>query len=331
VLVQHLTRAGWSVVVRRTAENVMGTLPIFAVLFIPVAIGLHHTHHHWWHYEPGVDPILDHKRVFLNPTFFFVRVVIYFGVWTWLSMTLRRRSVEQDQTGNVELSKRNWKLSTGGMALFALSITFAAIDWIKSMDPHWFSTMWGVYYFAGAAVGIFSTMVVVNMSLQRDGYLVGIINQEHFHDIGKLLFGFVVFWSYIAFSQYFLIWYANIPEETIWFTHRLHGSWRGVGLLLMFGHFFLPFFFLLPRGIKRRRSTLLIGACWVLFIHYVDLYWVIMPMLHPDGFSPSLVDLTAWLGVGGVFLGAFAYLASKDALLPVKDPRLPESLAFENF
>lgn len=331
VLIQFLAKAGWSVVVRRVAENVMGTLPLFAILFIPVALGLSHTHHHWWHYEPGHgDPILDGKAPFLNPTFFFIRAVFYFAVWTGLSILLRSTSTKQDETGDHELTHKLQFMSAPGTILFALTITFAAIDWMKSMEPHWFSTMWGVYYFAGSVVAIFATLSVLTIWLQRDGYIHKIVNAEHYHDLGKLLFGFVVFWSYIAFSQYFLIWYANLPEETLWFEHRYHHGWENVGLMLILGHFFIPFFFLLPRGMKRNPTTLVVGALWVLGIHYVDLYYVIMPVLDSKGPSPGLTDLLSLVGVVSLFLATFAALSTRSELVPVKDPRLPESLAFHN-
>jgi hypothetical protein len=329
VMVQFLARAGWSVVVRRVAENVMGTLPLFAVLFIPVAVGLHHTHHHWWGVEPGHDHLVDHKAPYLNQPFFFIRVVFYFAVWIFLALTFWRSSTRQDETGDHELTHKMQWWSAPGMLLFALTVTFAAIDWMKSMEPHWFSTMWGVYFFAGCVIAIFSMLSTLIIALQRTGHLQKVINAEHFHDLGKLSFGFVVFWSYIAFSQYFLIWYANIPEETLWFEHRYHHGWETVGALLIVGHFFIPFFFLLPRGIKRNPATLIIGAAWLLFIHYVDIYYIVMPVFS-KGPQPGILDLLCLVGVMGLFLATFSALASRSELVPVKDPRLPESLAFHN-
>ncbi len=330
VIVQFLVKAGWSVVVRRVAENMMMTLPVFAILFIPLAFGFHHTHHHWWHYEAGTDPILDAKLPFLNPPFFFVRAAVYLAVWSGLALLFWRASTTQDETGDHEITYRLQKLAPGGLILFALSLTFAAIDWMKSMDPHWFSTMWGVYYFSGAVVAVFAMMIVLVLWLQRDGMLAKIINAEHYHDLGKLLFGFMVFWSYIAFSQYFLIWYANIPEETLWFQHRSVGGWSSVGQLLIVGHFVVPFFFLLPRGIKRHPTTLLLGAIWMLVMHYVDLYYVVMPVHDHHGPHPSVADILCLVGVVGIFLGVFGYVCRRAELVPRRDPRLPESLAFEN-
>ena len=330
VLIQFLVKAGWSVVVRRIAENVMGTLPLFAILFVPLVFGFHDTHSHWWSVEPGVDSLLDGKRGYLNQPFFFVRAVVYFAIWIWLAQRFRKQSVAQDESGDQGITWKLQGLAPVGVILFGLTVTFAAIDWIKSMDPHWYSTMWGVYFFAGCLVAIFSSLAILTLWLQRGGVLHKVINVEHYHDIGKLMFGFTVFWTYIAFSQYFLIWYANIPEEQLWFEHRSHGGWREVGMFLAIGHFFVPFFFLIPRAIKRNPVTLFIGAAWLLFIHYVDIYFMIMPV-YSHGFDPSVVDVLALVGVVCLFLAAFARLSLSADLVPRKDPRLPESLAFENF
>lgn len=330
VIVQFLVRAGWSVVVRRIAENVMGTLPLFAILFVPVYLGLHHTHHHWWGHDISHDPLLVHKAPYLNQSFFTVRAFFYLAVWTVLSMAFLRWSTSQDRSGDHDVTRRLQWWSAPALVLFAITITFAAVDWMKSMEPHWFSTMWGVYYFAGSVVSIFAGLSILVLWLQRDGFVRGIINEEHRHDLGKLLFGFTVFWSYIAFSQYFLIWYANLPEETLWFEHRSHGGWQNIGAALIVGHFFIPFFFLLPRAIKRNPTTLFLGAIWLLGIHYVDLYFVVMPVLHTKGVHFAASDLLALVGVVSLFLGAFAYVSGRSELVPVKDPRLPESLAFEN-
>jgi hypothetical protein len=171
---------------------------------------------------------------------------------------------------------------------------------------------------------------VVAVAMRRAGLLETIINAEHLHDIGKLLFAFTSFWAYIAFSQFFLIWYANLPEETTWYKARMEGSWMTVSLLIMAGHFGIPFFYLMGRAVKRRGSTLAIGGVWLLAMHFVDLYWQVMPTLHPEGFRPSLLDVASLLTVGGCFVAAAGWLLRRQALVPLRDPRLAESLAFEN-
>ena len=331
VIVQFLAKAGWSVVVRRVAENIMGTIPLFVVLFVPVLIGFHHTHHHWWGGHHADDPLIAHKAPYLNEPFFLARAAFYFATWLALSYLFRSISTKQDETGDHDATRRLQWLAPIAIALFAVTITFAAIDWMKSMDPHWFSTMWGVYYFAGSVVAIFASLSVLTIWLQKDGLVNRIISAEHYHDLGKLLFGFTVFWTYIAFSQYFLIWYANIPEETLWYEHRAHHGWENIGVTLMVGHFFIPFFFLLPRAMKRNPVTLTIGALWLLTIHYVDMYFIVMPIHDTHGPHFSIVDVLCLAGVVSLFLGAFAFVSGRAHLVPVKDPRLPESLAFENF
>jgi hypothetical protein len=329
VLIHYAAKAGWSVVVRRLSENVMGTLCIFAVLFIPIVIGMDTIFHHWTH--PGADdPILAGKAGYLNSTFFIVRAVIYFAIWTFVSWWFLNKSVGQDTSGDQSVTRTMQKRSAPAIAAIAVSLSFASFDWIMSLDPHWYSTMFGVYYFAGCLVGIFSLLTLLGMALQRTGILEKEITTEHYHDLGKYMFAFLVFWSYIAFSQYMLIWYANIPEETLWIKHRTTGGWELVAYALMIGHFAIPFFFLLPRTIKRNRALLRLGAIWLLLMHFVDLYWLVMPTLHPE-LHPSLIDLTTMIGVGGFFFAAFGWLARKHAIIPTKDPRLQESLAFENF
>jgi len=331
VLIHHATRAGWSVVVRRFAETLMSVLPVMGLLFLPLLAGMEDLFH-WMH--PEGDPILEGKVGYLNPTFFVVRVIIFFAIWSLLARFFYKNSTAQDTDSSDSITHRMRWWAPMGIALYALSSTFAAVDWMMSLDPHWFSTIFGVYYFAGSAIAVFSSLVIISMLLQRMGVLQDVITEEHYHDLGKLMFGFTVFWTYIAFSQYFLIWYANLPEETMWFDHRSHGTWLWVGVFLCVGHFGLPFFFLMSRTVKRVRKALLFGACWMLFIHWVDMYYVIQPVLtHNQGGQDAgihLLDLTTFIGIGGIFIAAFAKKLTSHPLIPLRDPRLGESLSFEN-
>jgi hypothetical protein len=190
--------------------------------------------------------------------------------------------------------------------------------------------MFGVYFFAGSWVGFIALLSVVVPAMRGSGLLTTIISKEHLQDIGKFLFAFTAFWAYIAFSQFFLMWYGNMPEETIFFKMRMDGSWLSVSLLLLFGHFFAPFFYLMGRSVKRNGATLALGGMWILLMHFVDLYWQVMPTLHPEGVSPSLLDVAALMAVGGSFMATAGWLMRRQALVPVRDPRLAESLAFEN-
>ena len=214
--------------------------------------------------------------------------------------------------------------------MLALTQTFASVDWIMSLTPHWYSTMFGVYFFAGSFVGFIALLSVMTVAMQRAGLLETVVTAEHLHDLGKFLFAFTAFWAYIAFSQFLLVWYANLPEETIFYKARIEGSWRAVSILLMVGHFGVPFLYLMGRTVKRNGLTLAVGGVWLLLMHFVDLYWQVMPTLHPPGVRPSALDVAAFVAVGGVFVAAVGWLMRRQALVPLRDPRLPESLAFEN-
>jgi hypothetical protein len=199
-----------------------------------------------------------------------------------------------------------------------------------SLTPHWYSTIFGVYFFAGSFVGFIAFLSVVVVAMRRAGLLDTVISAEHLHDIGKFLFAFTAFWAYIGFSQFFLMWYANLPEETIWYKARMEGSWMQVSLFLMAGHFVAPFFYLMGRSVKRNGATLAVGGAWLLAMHFVDLYWQVMPTLHPEGLRPSALDVAALVAIGGCFVAAASWLLRRQALVPLRDPRLAESLAFEN-
>lgn len=329
VLSQLASRAGWSVAVRRLAEHVGGTLPLFALLFVPVALGLHDLYH-WTHEEAAADPILSQKLGYLNEGFFYARAAGYLAIWTLMSWWFRRESLRQDREAAPGITRRLQSASAPALLVFALTLTFASFDWIMSLEPHWYSTIFGVYYFSGAAVGIFSLLALLALFLSRQGLLAGAVTIEHLHDLGKLLFAFVVFWAYIAFSQFMLIWYGNIPEETAFFAERWNEGWRPVSVALALGHFVVPFFFLLPRTIKRHRTTLAAGAVWMLAMHYLDLYWLVLPVFRPESPAFHVVDLATFVAVGGFFLAALGWLLARPALVPVGDPRLAESLSFEN-
>jgi len=236
-------------------------MPCLAVLFLPIFVPLllEKSSLYVWA-DPSVvaDDEALHQKVayYLNPGFFAVRAVLYFVVWIGLARFFLRRSITQDESGDPALTQRMERGSPAALLLFALTVTFASFDWLMSLEPKWFSTIFGVYYFSGAAVGFLAAIILLVMLLQATGRLTSSVTVEHYHDLGKLLFGFVVFWGYIAFSQYMLIWYANIPEESVWYLARQQGSWKWVSLVLLFGHLLIPFFGLLPREAKRRKLSL---------------------------------------------------------------------------
>lgn len=329
VIVQHATRSGWSVVVRRIAENMSMVLPIFAILFIPIFLGRHELFH--WLHDGAADHdvILQGKTPYLNDTFFSVRSFVYLVIWAWSAAFFYKKSVQQDKTGDHSLTYKMQSRSYPFLVAFVLTITFASFDWIMSLDPHWYSTIFGVYVFTGSVVGGFAFLTLVTVFMRSTGLLRDIISVEHIHDLGKLVMGFMVFWAYIAFSQYFLIWYGNIPEETVFYAHRYHDGWGEVTLALAIGHFVLPMMFLMSKHVKRNSITLTLSVLWMIFFHYVDIYWLVMPNFHKE-FLYTGVDLAALVGIGGIFIGMLALLTKKQTLIPIKDPRLSESLAFEN-
>lgn len=330
VLVQHLTRAGWSVVVRRFAENIASVLPVFLVLFIPILFSL-------FEHEQIIFPWLHHGHVsaskakYLNSTFFIIRALFYFAFWSFASYRLRKLSIMQDQTGDPSIAGQLQTYAPPMVLAFGLTISFAAFDWLMSLDPHWFSTIFGVYFFAGCAVSIFAVLSLILIKANESHQMRHIVSVEHMHDVGKFLFGFTVFWAYIAFSQFFLIWYANIPEETIFYKHRFEGTWADASAALLFGHFIFQFLLLLPRGSKRNGIVLKFAACWALVFHYLDIYWLIMPNRDPHGVHFQFADAGAFLFVGGVVIYMVAQQMSKNHLIPIKDVRLQESLSFENY
>ena len=331
VLIHFATQAGWGIVVRRLAENTMGTLPLFALLFVPVTLGMGELFP-WVHgIASGHDHHLLGKAPYLNTPFFVGRAVFYFTCWSAIAMFFVFRSRAQDGSGSHAISLTLRRLSGPAIIVLALTQSFAAIDWIMSLDPYWYSTIFGVYWFAGSFVSFFAFLTLMVLLFRRAGLMGNAVGTEHFHDLGKLLFAFTVFWAYIGFSQFFLIWYGNIPEETIFFRDRLVGSWRTVSLLLAGGHFIVPFFFFMPRTIKRHPGFLAIGSIWLLLMHGVDLYWLVMPTMHPDGVSIGALDVTSFLAVGGFFVAVVSWLMLGSPLVPIRDPRLPESLSFENF
>jgi hypothetical protein len=329
-LFMYACQGGWGIVVRRLCETVFATIPVMAVLFVPLVLGLQELYP--WS-VPGAaeqDALLRWKAPFLNVPFFLIRAAIYYVCWSFIALLYYRLSRGQDETGDPAVSARLRKFAGPAIIVMALTTTFASIDWVVSLTPHWYSTMFGVYFFAGSFIGFIALLSVLVPAMRGAGLLDTMITAEHLHDLGKFLFAFMCFWAYIGFSQFFLIWYANLPEESFWFKARLEGSGEFASLLLMAGHFGVPFLYLMGRDVKRNGRTLAIGGIWLLAMHFVDIYWQVMPTLHPEGLRPSVLDVAALLAVGGCFVAATGWLMRRQALVPLRDPRLDESLAFEN-
>lgn len=329
VLIQHLSRAGWSVTVRRVPEILMKNIGLMIILFIPVAFKIPELFH--WA-DPSAlahDYLLQVKQPYLNKPFFLIRSVSYFVIWILISRYYFNQSTKQDIEGGEAITDRLQNRSAVSILLFSLSFTFAAFDWLMSLSPHWFSTIFGVYVFANSVLAALCATSLIYLLLRKFGYLKEIVTVEHYHDLGKLIYGFVIFWAYVAFSQYFLIWYANIPEETVWYLHRLNGSWKYFAAFIIIGHFIFPLFGFMSRYAKRHLGYHAFMASFILIMCYCDTYYIAMPNISKT-FHLGLADITSILGIGGLFIASIFYTLGKVSLIPVKDPRLSESLHFEN-
>ncbi len=337
VVLHHASRAGWSVCVRRVSEIVAANVLLLAVLFLPILLAAFFAGkslYEWTDLAAIADEhtlhMLEAKRGYLNLPFFTARAILYFGVWGGLIWFFWRGSLRQDQSGDVGLSLRMERVSYPALIAFALTITFASFDWIMSLTPVWFSTIFGVYFFSGAAVGAMATIILLLIGLQATGRLTNAVTPEHYHELGKLLYGFIIFWGYMAFSQYMLIWYANMPEETVWYLPRQQYGWTAVSLILLFGHLLIPFFGLMSREVKRRKALLGFWAVWMLVVHWLDVQYLVMPHVNETGFPLGPVDICCLTGLGLVWFAGILVLAGQRPLVPTKDPRLGESLGFEN-
>jgi len=329
--------ARWYVVVRRLLETLPSALVVLAVMFVPIALGLRRIYP--W-VDPGAAPgahgdakmalhLWEHRHAWLNVPFFLVRAVLYLLVLLGVGALLRGYSLRQDGSGDPGLTLRRRRLAAGGLPFVALAITFAAVDWQMSLSAFVFSTIFGVYWFAGSLVAAIGVLIIAVAAASREEPLKGALNANHVHSLGKYLFAFTAFWAYIAFSQYLLIWIANLPEEVPWYLVRTDSGWKGVGVFLVLFQFVLPFVILLSRPLKRRIGPLVVMSVWILVAHYVDVYWVVMPPYSPAGPRPSFMDLAALVGVGGV---AAAFVVSRlrgHPLIPARDPGLAESLRYE--
>lgn len=346
LLVFHSLNAGWVITCRRVFENGASLLWIsfpllFSIYFIELfGKGVLLT---WMGDAAHADVLLQKKAAYLNPTFFFVRVLIYCVVWSFLGWRFSSLSRKSDVTGDRSLGRKARYTAGWGILLFALSVAFAAFDFLMSMDYRFFSTMWGVYFFASCALSGVSVVVLTLSILRSRGKLVGLVTDEHFHDLGKLMFAFVVFWAYISFSQYFLIWYSNIPEETAWFVYRKSEGWMWLFWTLCVGHFIVPFLIIIWRGVKRSALLLPLMAVFLIVMTVMDMYWIIRPMVYvpndavvqggltDPGAVGFLLDAAGVVGVLGVWGWLLTLRVESGWLLPIKDPMLHESLKHKNY
>lgn len=331
VLIHFATKAAWSATLRRIAENVSLTLPVLFVLGIVCYLGRHTIFEHWLSAESFTDSVLQQKRWYLNWSFFLSRSCVYLALFSGVAILFARRSFVQDKVGGLQITMQLQKWSYSALIACGMATTFAAFDWIMSLDPHWYSTIFGLYFFAGCYVAFMSFLSIAVFTFRaRNEKLKQIFNLEHVHDLGKQVFGYSCFWAYAAFAQYLLIWYGNLPEETMWYAVRQSEGWWAIWILLCVGHFIVPFLFLMSRTVKRMPILVCAIGIWVLMMHYIDLYWLIIPNYSKSGPMFSLMDLVLFLTFGALFLAIFVSLAKKRSVYPIRDPRLEESLNYEN-
>lgn len=321
LMLQHLTGGGWGFVIRRVLEAATRTLPLVVLLFVPIFLGAHWIYRWTDHAYMATHEALELKSAYLNLPFFAIRAAIYFAIWLLLAFFLNRWSKLQDQTADRELAKRMRVLSGPGMVLLVFSVTFASIDWFMSLDPEWYSTIYGFIFVAAWALSALAFVIAVMAWLSRQEPMSEIVAQLHFHDLGKLLLALVMLWSYFAFSQYLIIWSGNLPEEIHWYEPRTRGGWGAVALIVIVLHFAFPFLFLLSRSLKRNAGKLVIVAALILVMRLFDLLWTIAPTFTHEHFHISWMDIVGPIGMGGLWLAFFAWQLNERPLIPINDPQ----------
>jgi hypothetical protein len=326
--IEYLSGAVWSVPFRRVAEINSSLIFIVPLLIVPIILNIHSLYH-WTHHDVvQTDPILRNKAPYLNETFLIIRTIVFLALWIIFYLLFISNSRRQDKSFEQKLTKRNAVVSAIFMPIFAISLTFFAIDWLMSLEPHWYSTIFGVYYFAGsflAALGIFTYASVL---LNENGYLVEGLGPDHYYSMGALLFAFTNFWAYIAFSQFMLIWYANLPEETFWFINRGSGSWFYMSIGIIFVKFIVPYIILLPQPAKMDPKRLKIAALWISFAHYYDLFWIVMPTYSKNGVPLNWFEIVPIILGIGLTLVVFYFVGNKTNLVPIGDPKLKRGIEF---
>jgi hypothetical protein len=340
-MANHAARARWHVVIRRAIEVIHASLPIFVVLFIPILLASKHLF--VWVDPPSslakdVIESIEHKRAWLNVPFLVIRAVVYFGVWLLVSELLWRYSVVQDKDPAARWTVRQRKWGSAGLPLVGFTVTFASFDWLMSLNPTWFSTMFGVYFISGFFLASLALLtIVVTLARGEPDSFGALATEAHFHNLGKLLLSFVAFWGYIAFSQYMLMWHADLPQEVSWVLVRTRGDWKPVAVLLVVGHFLVPFFLLLSRDLKLKPVRLSVLCAWILFIHWVDLFWLVMPTAQlygmgtqwkPESLNLHWTLITSFAGVGGIAIAFTLWRARGQAPVPIGDPFLDDSLEY---
>jgi hypothetical protein len=326
LMLHHLVGGRWGFVIQRVLESAAQTFPLMAAFFVPILFGMQALYP-WARPEAvAADPALQGKAAYLNVPFFIARAAVYFAIWIGASQLLSRWSLEQDRSGDAAWVARLQRLSGPGLVLYGLTVTFSAIDWLMSLEPHWYSTIYGMLYMVSYGLAALALAIIVVYLLENEKPLVQVMAPDRFHDLGNLLLALVMFWAYVNFSQFLLVWAGNLAEEIPWYLHRLRGGWQWVALALVIFQFALPFLLLLARAIKCRGRTLALIAAAILFMHWVDMMWLVAPSFYPAQFHIHWLDVVALIGIGGLWLAVFLTSLKARSLLPLRDPRFAELL-----
>ena len=328
LMLQHLTGGLWGIVIRRPLESATRNLPMLAILFLPIVFGMKYLYGAWLDPERvREEPLSAMQQGYLTAHWFYIRAIVYFVIWLGLMLIFNRWSREQDVNQQDRSLRRNFKMLAGpGIILYVFVMTFAAIDWVMSISPHWASTIYGFLFVAGQLISAMSLMIVITVLLSRTSPMHGLIQTRQVHDLGKLLLAFVMLWAYFDFSQLLIIWSGNQPEEITFYRSRLYGGWGAVAVIVLIFHFFVPFFLLLSRDLKRNYRLLPKVAIWLIFMRLVDLFWMTRPEFTIHA-VPSWIDVVVPVALIGLWLGFFAFNLQKMPLLPLGDPKLPEAIA----
>lgn len=331
LMLQHMSGGAWGLVIRRALEAATRTFPLLALLFLPVAFGARSIYI-WAVPDPAgaseaLKHALAHKALYLNVPFFLVRAVFYFAVWNVMAYFLNKWSLEQDRTGHRPITTRLQGLSGPGLVLYGFTVTFASIDWLMSLEPQWFSTIYGILVMGGQGLSAMAFIIAVVVLLSQYKPLSEVIKPSHFHDLGKLMLAFLMLWAYFSFSQFLIIWSGNLPEEIPWYVRRLQSSWKWVGLALVVLQFALPFVLLLSRELKRNARTLVVVAIAIVIMRFIDLMWMTGPEFHEGAFRIHWMDVVMPIGIGGLWLAYFAHQLKSRPLLPIGDPEFEQALA----
>lgn len=325
--IQFVSKAGWSVTIRRLSESLTSFLPVaFVGALVVVFVGGKSLFSWMDPAQVAADDLLQKKVAYLNQGFFTVRTVIFFLLWMLFAKLIVGTSLKQDQKADDSLTVKNVKMSVGFLIVFALSYSLFSVDFIMSLDPNWFSTIFGVYCFAGLFQSTLAFIIIMAVKMMRSGELKGFVNENHLHDLGKFLFAFTVFYAYIAFSQFMLIWYANLPEETIFYIHRAHGGWLAVSYMILIFKFIVPFFLLLPREAKRNPDHLVRVSALMLIMQWVDIYWLVYPNFNEGHITFGFWEVGLYIGFMGAFVWCVTRFLAKNKVVPVNDPYMHEAM-----